>query len=67
MHCTIYLRCDVNGVKFVCHQRDQNKKTQNSGVMVMAGDITYYRILQAVVELRYAGCVVQVSVVQHRP
>ena len=31
-----YLACAVNGVKFVCSERDANRKTQNSGVFVPA-------------------------------
>ncbi|KAM7469376.1 hypothetical protein LguiA_007559 [Lonicera macranthoides] len=51
---TIYSQCDVNGIKFVIWQRDQNRKTQKSGVMVVSDDIPYYGILEAVVELKYA-------------
>ncbi|CAM8932792.1 unnamed protein product [Rhodiola kirilowii] len=50
-----YSQCDVNGVKFVVWDRDQNKRTQNSGVMVEDGDLTYYGIIQNIIELRYAN------------
>ena len=61
---TSYSQCDMNGTKFVTHRRDQNKRTQNIGVMVVVDEITYYRIVEDILELnicrRHAGCVVQV-------
>ncbi|CAM8986790.1 unnamed protein product [Rhodiola kirilowii] len=47
--------CYVNGVKFVVWSRDRNKRTKNSGVMVEDGDLTYYGIIQNIIELRYAN------------
>ncbi|CAM8974825.1 unnamed protein product [Rhodiola kirilowii] len=52
---TCYSQCYVNGVKFVVWDRDWNKRTQNSGVMVEDGDLTYYSIIQNIIELRYAN------------
>lgn len=48
-----YSQCHVNGVKFVIAERDKKMKTQNSGVMVEAGDLKYYGILEEVIELVY--------------
>ncbi|CAM8943537.1 unnamed protein product [Rhodiola kirilowii] len=52
---TCYSQYYVNGVKFVVWDRDWNKRTQNSGVMVEDGDLTYYGIIQNIIELRYAN------------
>ncbi|KAL9673345.1 hypothetical protein QQ045_029601 [Rhodiola kirilowii] len=49
-----YTHCVVNGLKFVVLEKDQHLKTQNSGVMVKAGDINYYGILTNIIELKYA-------------
>ena len=47
--------CKVNGVPFICEQRDSRRKTQNSGVMVPGGSsgVDYYGVLHSVVELVY--------------
>ncbi|KAL9667271.1 hypothetical protein QQ045_001622 [Rhodiola kirilowii] len=42
------------GLRFVILDKDQHMKTQNSGVMILAGDVKYYRVLQNVIELKYA-------------
>ncbi|CAM8956735.1 unnamed protein product [Rhodiola kirilowii] len=49
-----YTHCVVNGLKFVVWEKDQHMKTENSGVMILAGGIKYYGILQNVIELEYA-------------
>ncbi|KAM7497059.1 hypothetical protein LguiA_021473 [Lonicera macranthoides] len=54
MMCTIFTQCEVNGVKFVTEHRDMIRKNQNSGVTCVAGDLTYYGILQSVIQLTYA-------------
>ncbi|KAL9682934.1 hypothetical protein QQ045_014746 [Rhodiola kirilowii] len=43
-------QCNVNGVKFVVWERDR-KRTQNSGVMVEDGDLTYYGIIRNIIQL----------------
>ncbi|CAM8999713.1 unnamed protein product [Rhodiola kirilowii] len=48
-----YSQCEVNGIKFVTWERDQNRKTQNSGVMVESDDEVYYGVLEDVIELMY--------------
>lgn len=50
-----YSQCSVNGVRFVVHDSDENKRTQNSGVMVEDGDLSYYGIINNIIELRYAN------------
>ncbi|CAM8978261.1 unnamed protein product [Rhodiola kirilowii] len=52
---TCYSQCYVNGVKFVVWDRDWNKRTKNSGVMVEDGYLTYYGVIQNNIELRYAN------------
>ncbi|CAM8944403.1 unnamed protein product [Rhodiola kirilowii] len=49
-----YTHCVVNGLKFVVWDKDQHLRTQNSGVMVQAGENNYYGVLQNVIELKYA-------------
>ena len=54
-----YTGCMVNGYKFHTQNREENKKCQNSGVVVR-GDhgsnmIDYFGILQEVLELVYLG------------
>ncbi|KAJ9565527.1 hypothetical protein OSB04_001493 [Centaurea solstitialis] len=49
----MYQQCNVNGVRFVCEQRDESRKTQNSGVMIVADGVSYYGVLLQVVELNY--------------
>ncbi|CAM8999586.1 unnamed protein product [Rhodiola kirilowii] len=48
-------QCNVNGVKFVVWERDRKKTTQNSGVMVEDGDLTYYGIIRNIIQLQYAN------------
>ena len=50
--------CVVNGVKFVCQERDANRKTQNSGVFVAGSEATpFYGVLKEVLVIQYAyGC-----------
>ena len=52
----VYPMCKVNGVQFICEQRDSRKRTQNSGVMAHGGrnGVDYYGVLHSVVELVYA-------------
>ncbi|KAL6196362.1 hypothetical protein ACLB2K_031977 [Fragaria x ananassa] len=47
--------CKVNGVQFICEQRDNRRRTQNSGVMAHGGRnrVDYYGVLYSVVELVY--------------
>ncbi|KAJ9565736.1 LOW QUALITY PROTEIN: hypothetical protein OSB04_001702 [Centaurea solstitialis] len=49
----MYQQCNVNGVRFVCEERDESRKTQNSGVMIVADGVTYFGVLLQVVELIY--------------
>ena len=50
----VYAACVVNGVKFLTERRDQRRKTQNSGIMVVGNDnVAYYGIVVAVIELLY--------------
>ncbi|KAL9679938.1 hypothetical protein QQ045_017809 [Rhodiola kirilowii] len=50
-----FSQCNVNGVKFVVWDRDRKMKTQNSGVMVEDGHVTYYGVIRNIVQLRYAN------------
>ncbi|KAL6198007.1 hypothetical protein ACLB2K_027799 [Fragaria x ananassa] len=50
----VYPTCTVNGVKFVSEERDNGRRTQNSGVMAKGHGLDYYRVLHSVVELVYA-------------
>ncbi|KAL6179856.1 hypothetical protein ACLB2K_046527 [Fragaria x ananassa] len=50
----VYPTCTVNGVKFVSEERDNKRRTQNSGVMVKGHGLDYYDVLHLVVELVYA-------------
>ncbi|CAM8925831.1 unnamed protein product [Rhodiola kirilowii] len=50
-----YSQCYVNGVKFIVWDRDQKMKTQNSGVMVEDGDVTFYGIIEKIVQVDYAN------------
>ncbi|KAL9690817.1 hypothetical protein QQ045_011228 [Rhodiola kirilowii] len=49
-----YSHCVVNGLEFVFWDKDQHPKTQNTRVMVHAGDTNYYGVLHNVIELKYA-------------
>ena len=51
----VYPMCKVNGVQFICEQRDSRRRTQNSGVMAHGGrnGVDYYGVLDLVVELVY--------------
>jgi hypothetical protein len=53
----VYSMCQVNGVKFICENRDDRLKTQNCGVMVHSGQdgVDYYGVLHSVVELIYGN------------
>lgn len=53
----VYSMCQVNGVKFICENRDDRLKTQNCGVMVHGGQdgVDYYGVLHSVVELIYGN------------
>ncbi|KAL6194625.1 hypothetical protein ACLB2K_035706 [Fragaria x ananassa] len=44
----------LNGVKFVSEERDNRRRTQNSGVMAKGHGLDYYGVLHSVVELVYA-------------
>ncbi|CAM8975640.1 unnamed protein product [Rhodiola kirilowii] len=48
-------QCNVNGVKFVVWECDRKKRTQNSGVMVEDGELTYYGIIRNIIQLQYAN------------
>ncbi|KAL6191802.1 hypothetical protein ACLB2K_038191 [Fragaria x ananassa] len=50
----VYPTCTVNGVKFVSEERDNRRRTQNSGVMAKGHGLDYYGVLHSVVELVYA-------------
>ncbi|XP_050387393.1 uncharacterized protein LOC126803675 [Argentina anserina] len=47
--------CFVNGVKFVTFHRDEDRVTQNYGVMVEGDETCYYGVLLSVVELLYGA------------
>ncbi|CAM8978383.1 unnamed protein product [Rhodiola kirilowii] len=54
--CVTFVKLYLEGntfVKFVTWERDQNRKTQNSGVMVESDDEVYYGVLEDVSELMY--------------
>ncbi|KAM0037381.1 hypothetical protein Hdeb2414_s0013g00402541 [Helianthus debilis subsp. tardiflorus] len=48
-----YTACIVNGVKFVVHDRDVEKATQNSGVVSIGDGTTFYGQLEDIIELIY--------------
>ena len=54
-----YSSCVVNGVWFNTVDRDKNKKTQNSGVMVQGEHngqvIDFFGILKEIIQLLYIG------------
>ncbi|CAM8987826.1 unnamed protein product [Rhodiola kirilowii] len=50
-----HAQCNVTGVKFVVWERDRKKRTQNSGVMVEDGELTYYGIIRNIIQLQYAN------------
>ncbi|CAN6325799.1 unnamed protein product [Urochloa humidicola] len=54
-----YSSCIVNGVRFNTMDRDKNKKTQNSGVMVQGSHngqfIDFFGTLKEIVQLQYNG------------
>ena len=54
---TRWTSCIVNGIRFHCKERDDNLKTQNSGVSVFGNhngeDIDFYGVLEEVLELSY--------------
>jgi len=54
-----YSSCVVNGVRFNTVDRDKNKKTQNSGVMVQGEHngqvIDFFGILKEIIQLLYIG------------
>ncbi|XP_062085438.1 uncharacterized protein LOC133791534 [Humulus lupulus] len=53
-----YTGCIVNGVRFLCYDRDKNLKTQNSGILVPGVDNkSFYGQLEEVIVMSYlAGC-----------
>ncbi|CAL5419434.1 unnamed protein product [Camellia sinensis] len=56
---TRYSGCIINGTRFHTQDRDMNRKTQNSGVVVK-GDhkgeaIDFYGVVRDIVELKYLG------------
>lgn len=54
---TLYTACQVNGVRFMVHDRDIHRTTQNSGVSTPGPDgVTYYGQLEQIIELTYIGC-----------
>ncbi|XP_060961735.1 uncharacterized protein LOC115707442 [Cannabis sativa] len=53
---TFYEGCVVNGVRFIASKRDQKRKTQNSGVLVLwAEGFNYYGTLEDVITISYTG------------
>ncbi|KAG8379093.1 hypothetical protein BUALT_Bualt07G0052300 [Buddleja alternifolia] len=56
---THYEGCIVNGLRFHTKQREMNKKTQNSGVVVKveeeSGFRDYYGVLTDIIQLAYLG------------
>jgi hypothetical protein len=49
-----YTACIVNGVRFVVHDRDVQRTTQNSGVVTLGEDGTpFYGQLEQIIELNY--------------
>ncbi|KAG8387608.1 hypothetical protein BUALT_Bualt02G0038900 [Buddleja alternifolia] len=56
---THYEACIVNGIRFHTKQREMNKKTQNSGVVVKveeeSGFRDYYGVLTDIIQLDYLG------------
>ncbi|XP_059631038.1 uncharacterized protein LOC132273939 [Cornus florida] len=49
-----YSGCIVNGVRFYTKERERNRRTQNSGVLVKTEDLDYYGVLIDIIELQYA-------------
>ncbi|CAM8925904.1 unnamed protein product [Rhodiola kirilowii] len=50
-----HYQCYVNGVKFVVWERGRKKRTQNYGVMVEDGKLTYYGSIWNIIQLQYAN------------
>ncbi|KAL9691603.1 hypothetical protein QQ045_012028 [Rhodiola kirilowii] len=50
-----FSQCYVNDVKFVVWDRDRKMKTQNFGVMVEDGHVTYYGVIRNIVQVQYAN------------
>ncbi|XP_059650294.1 uncharacterized protein LOC132296065 [Cornus florida] len=48
-----YSGCIVNGSRFHTKDREQNRKTQNSGISVKCEGVEYYGVLTDVIELKY--------------
>ncbi|XP_059633404.1 uncharacterized protein LOC132276140 [Cornus florida] len=48
-----YSGCIVNGSRFHTKDREQNRKTQNSGISVKCEGVEYYGVLIDVIELKY--------------
>ena len=46
----------INGFKFHTKERENFRRTQNSGVFVEADGKTYYGVLKDIYELDYYGC-----------
>jgi hypothetical protein len=54
MSVSTYTACIVNGVRFMVHERDEQRTTQNSGVLVEGeNNEKYYGQLEEIIELRY--------------
>lgn len=54
LYANTYTACIVNGVRFVVHTRDDNRTTQNSGIVVPGlDDSLFYGQLEEIVELHY--------------
>ncbi|KAL6134314.1 hypothetical protein ACLB2K_066546 [Fragaria x ananassa] len=60
----VYPTCTVNGVKYVSEERDNRRRTQNSGVMAKGHGLDYYGVLHSVVELEDDPFVFATSVKQ---
>jgi hypothetical protein len=55
MFANTYTACIVNGVRFVVHNRDTGRTTQNSGISTpgLEQGETYYGVLEEILELTY--------------
>jgi hypothetical protein len=54
INATAYSACIVNGVRFMIHDRDKRRTTQNSGVSVEGENgEKYYGLLEEIIEIHY--------------
>lgn len=56
---TRYTSCSIRGIRFHTRDRDMNRRTQNSGVVVrgehQGEDIDFYGVVRDIIELSYLG------------